>query len=235
MTYKTRQREEIAEYLASIPGKHVTAGDICAHFQTQGSAIGAATVYRQLERMVRDGVGQHISGNTQIKGELYSYGDVTLGWTKLSDSIMVYDYRSAHSLKIADGQEMTDGNHIYSGSLDLSELRWQLSGETLTPYVGTQWQTLQYRIDHAENGDTVTLDDNITATAEDTALRIPAGKTITLDLNGYTLDRNLDSAATDGSAIINNGTLTIDDSSRSGNGTAAGTGPKTLCRRRSRN
>ena len=166
-------------------------------------------------------------GNTQIKGELYSYGDVTLGWTKLSDSIMVYDYRSAHSLKIADGQEMTDGNHIYSGSLDLSELRWQLSGETLTPYVGTQWQTLQYRIDHAENGDTVTLDDNITATAEDTALRIPAGKTITLDLNGYTLDRNLDSAATDGSAIINNGTLTIDDSSRSGNGTITGAFNKT--------
>ena len=44
MTYKTRQREEIAEYLASIPGKHVTAGEICAHFQAQGSAIGAATV-----------------------------------------------------------------------------------------------------------------------------------------------------------------------------------------------
>ena len=55
MAYKTRQREEIAAYLASIPGKHVTAGDVCAHFQAQGSAIGAATVYRQLERMVRDG------------------------------------------------------------------------------------------------------------------------------------------------------------------------------------
>ena len=42
MAYKTRQREEIAAYLASIPGKHVTAGDVCAHFQAQGSAIGAA-------------------------------------------------------------------------------------------------------------------------------------------------------------------------------------------------
>lgn len=58
MTYKTRQREEIAEYLASIPGKHVTAGDICAHFQAQGRAVGTATVYRQLERMVSDGLVQ---------------------------------------------------------------------------------------------------------------------------------------------------------------------------------
>ena len=58
MAYKTRQRDQIAEYLASIPGKHVTAGDICAHFQSQGRAVGAATVYRQLERMVSDGVVQ---------------------------------------------------------------------------------------------------------------------------------------------------------------------------------
>ena len=58
MAYKTRQGEEIAAYLASIPGKHVTAGDVCAHFQAQGRAVGAATVYRQLERMVTDGVVQ---------------------------------------------------------------------------------------------------------------------------------------------------------------------------------
>ena len=56
MAYKTRQREEIAEYLASIPGRHVTAGDICAHFQAQGRSVGAATVYRQLDRMVSEGL-----------------------------------------------------------------------------------------------------------------------------------------------------------------------------------
>ena len=56
MAYKTRQGEEIAAYLASIPGEHVTAGDVCAHFQAQGRAVGAATVYRQLERLVSDGL-----------------------------------------------------------------------------------------------------------------------------------------------------------------------------------
>ena len=54
--YRTRQREEIADYLASIPGQHVTAGDICAHFRAQGRAVGTATVYRQLERMVDQGL-----------------------------------------------------------------------------------------------------------------------------------------------------------------------------------
>ena len=53
--YRTKQRSEIADYLASIPGEHVTAGDICAHFRAQGRAVGTATVYRQLERMVSEG------------------------------------------------------------------------------------------------------------------------------------------------------------------------------------
>ena len=161
-------------------------------------------------------------GNTQIKGELFAYGDVTLGWTKLSDSIMVYDYKSAASLEIADGQKMTDGENVYSGSLDLSEIRWQLSGETLTPYTGNAWQTLQYKIDHAESNDTIMLNGNVEATAKDTALIIPAGKEITLDLNGYTLDRNLSAAAEDGRVIVNNGILTIKDSSAAQTGTVTG-------------
>ena len=58
MAYNTKHREEIADYLASIPGRHVTAGDICAHFLSQGRAVGTATVYRQLERMVSEGLVQ---------------------------------------------------------------------------------------------------------------------------------------------------------------------------------
>ncbi|MBQ3392177.1 MAG: transcriptional repressor [Lachnospiraceae bacterium] len=53
--YHTHQKEELAAYLRSVPGRHVTAADICAHFQSIGNPIGTATVYRQLERMVREG------------------------------------------------------------------------------------------------------------------------------------------------------------------------------------
>ena len=54
--YKTKQREALLSYLMSVPGEHVTAGDICAHFREKGSAIGTATVYRHLETLVDEGV-----------------------------------------------------------------------------------------------------------------------------------------------------------------------------------
>ncbi len=55
-TYKTRQRELLLTYLRSLPGEHVTAGDICEHFRGCGCGIGQTTVYRQLDRLVEEGL-----------------------------------------------------------------------------------------------------------------------------------------------------------------------------------
>ena len=54
--YKTKQRDEIITFLQSVPGTHVTVHDICEHLKAQGCAIGTTTVYRQLERMVDEGL-----------------------------------------------------------------------------------------------------------------------------------------------------------------------------------
>ena len=54
--YKTRQREELIAYLKSLPGQHVTAADAAAWFRAQGKSIGLATVYRQLESLVDEGI-----------------------------------------------------------------------------------------------------------------------------------------------------------------------------------
>ena len=53
--YKTKQREKILGYLQSAPGAHITAGDVCDFFRQQGSSVGQATVYRQLESLVDEG------------------------------------------------------------------------------------------------------------------------------------------------------------------------------------
>ena len=55
-SYKTRQGDELRSYLESMPGKHITAADVCDYFKKTGKTIGMATVYRQLERMVDEGV-----------------------------------------------------------------------------------------------------------------------------------------------------------------------------------
>lgn len=54
--YKTKQRALIIAYMKNCPLPHVTAGDIVAHLRGAGEAVGAATVYRQLEKMVEAGI-----------------------------------------------------------------------------------------------------------------------------------------------------------------------------------
>lgn len=54
--YKTRQREELMDYLETVPGVHITVNDVCEYFRGCGKTIGTTTVYRQMERLVDEGV-----------------------------------------------------------------------------------------------------------------------------------------------------------------------------------
>ena len=53
--YRTRQREEIIEYMENAGGEHITVSDLCEYFRTKGKSIGQTTVYRQLERLMEEG------------------------------------------------------------------------------------------------------------------------------------------------------------------------------------
>lgn len=54
--YNTRQRDRILGFLTGVQGVHITAADVCEHFRSQGDPIGQSTVYRQLERLVDEGL-----------------------------------------------------------------------------------------------------------------------------------------------------------------------------------
>jgi Fur family ferric uptake transcriptional regulator len=54
--YRTKQQAEIIEFLEGLHGAHVTARDIIDGLRAQGSGIGTATVYRQVERLVEEGL-----------------------------------------------------------------------------------------------------------------------------------------------------------------------------------
>ena len=54
--YKTKQRDTLLSYLQSVPGVHVTAGDVCDYLKKQGSPVGQSTVYRHLESLVDEGI-----------------------------------------------------------------------------------------------------------------------------------------------------------------------------------
>lgn len=54
--YKTRQREVLIQYFKALNSEHVSAADVCDYFKKCGETIGQSTVYRQLERLVDEGV-----------------------------------------------------------------------------------------------------------------------------------------------------------------------------------
>ncbi|MBR1854292.1 MAG: transcriptional repressor [Lachnospiraceae bacterium] len=54
--YRTKQREILLEYLKRMTGVHITVKDACEYLEEQGTPVGQTTVYRQLERMVDEGL-----------------------------------------------------------------------------------------------------------------------------------------------------------------------------------
>ena len=54
--YKTKQYDELVEYISSIPGQHFTVNELYMHFAGKDKAIGVTTLYRHLQRMLDDGI-----------------------------------------------------------------------------------------------------------------------------------------------------------------------------------
>jgi Fur family ferric uptake transcriptional regulator len=54
--YTTKHYAEIAAFLEKMEGSHITAQDVCDHFRAEGRPISTTTVYRQLERLVEEGI-----------------------------------------------------------------------------------------------------------------------------------------------------------------------------------
>ena len=56
MSYKTKQQSELIKYLETIPGVHFTVKSLAEHFEKEGSTLGVTTIYRQLDKMVGEGI-----------------------------------------------------------------------------------------------------------------------------------------------------------------------------------
>lgn len=65
--YNTKQMTELLSYLKSKQGIHITVTDVGDYFKSQGIAVGTTTIYRHLERMVKEGTVKkyYIDSNTR--------------------------------------------------------------------------------------------------------------------------------------------------------------------------
>ena len=55
-SYKSKHRDQILSILQENEKEHMTAGQILDELRASGISIGVATIYRQLERMVEEGL-----------------------------------------------------------------------------------------------------------------------------------------------------------------------------------
>lgn len=53
--YKTKQRDLILDYFIKNQENHFTAEEIIEHLKQKGTAVGKSTVYRYLDKLVKDG------------------------------------------------------------------------------------------------------------------------------------------------------------------------------------
>ena len=98
--------------------------------------------------------------------------------------------------------------HVTLKNGEITELESENAGVEMQKEEGpvTGWAALQTAL---EKGGVIKLGDNVTAESSEAALIIPADKTVVLELNGFSINRNLTAAVENGSVIINNGTLAI--------------------------
>ena len=73
--YRTRQQNCLIDYLTQHEGQHFTAAQIHAHFAEGDQSIGTATVYRQLEKLVDEGVVRRYKLETEESAYYEYVGD----------------------------------------------------------------------------------------------------------------------------------------------------------------
>ncbi len=70
--YRTKQQEAILECMRNGQGKYVTVNQIDEYLKNCGKSVGLTTIYRQLEKLQKEGIVQKImlDGNS---GACYQY------------------------------------------------------------------------------------------------------------------------------------------------------------------
>jgi len=70
--YVTKQGEAVLAYLESVKDMFVTAAQIADHLHKEQVSISRPTVYRQLEKLVKDGkVRRYLFGDTSVSSYQY--------------------------------------------------------------------------------------------------------------------------------------------------------------------
>jgi len=151
------------------------------------------------------------SFNASFMGGTYSFDLPFEAFTEVSKADNgdgTFTYTLVVNLPAQTGMSQETLHVTMNANGEITEMDSENAGIEMQKEEGpvTGWAALQAAM---TNGGVIKLADNVIAESTDAALTVPEGKTVVLELNGYSINRNLTAAAEDGSVIINNGTLAI--------------------------
>ena len=145
-------------------------------------------------------------------------------------------YGSLNPVVMTEGMYELPGLHVSAHKQYANFTGWKIGDKIYQPGENVEagnftavaqweipWSNIQGAIDNSTNI-SITLTEDLIAASSDGPLTIPSGKTVTINLNGHTIDRNLSSPAADGSVIkVTGGTLSITDNAGGGRITGGNT------------
>ncbi len=70
--YKTKQGDLVLSCLSMSGGKHLTIDDICSILKESGTPVGKTTVYRQMQKLLNEGLVTKYSVDSE-SGACYQY------------------------------------------------------------------------------------------------------------------------------------------------------------------
>ena len=201
----------------------IYGGDITAKGGRDGAGIGCGEdgtvdkieIYGGTVNATGGSNSAGIGGGSKLTSDSSA---ITLGYTDTSKETISVT-ASSFSGTVTLEKDFSNKSGIYSArsAADLAKL----AGSALRAWDDTMetWAALSQTIDGVESGTTIVLDQDYTALPTDSALEV-RGKTLTIDLNGFTLDRGLtDSAAETYGYVLSvaeGATLILKDSDGSG-------------------
>ncbi|WP_248921888.1 Cna B-type domain-containing protein [Olsenella intestinalis] len=171
---------------------------------------------------VRVGSGLNVTGN--LANNIYLTGDrrVTVAESLAPETrigVALEAIGGSFTYGFASTNTATDPNTVFVAEPGFSCIR---DGDGEARVITSDWVELQAKIDAAENGSAIVLDRSWQAVDENVALTIPAEKSITIDLNGYEIDRHRSSYVDGGEVIAVYGELGLVDNSEQKKGAVTG-------------
>ncbi|MBQ6347659.1 MAG: leucine-rich repeat protein, partial [Clostridia bacterium] len=157
-----------------------------------------------------------LAPTTEAEGEI-TYTCTACGETRTETLAQLPAEEPTEEAQPDANEETPVIDDIQSVGLQSAPVALTANSEGSTPVM--TWADLQAAFNA---GGSITLQQGISAGEEDSALTVPSGVEVALDLNGHTIDRRLTSAVASGNVITVNGTLTITDMSSAHTGTITG-------------